>query len=135
MKYAGFFAALLWSATALAQASPPSCNMATIGNNAGPGTNGANYSGSFGTNSAQLMPASPNNLPRSGMFVQCLTASCQFALNTAGQGASLTIAGSIVMNGQFSYFNAASFGFVPQGPVNIVTNAASTAISAFACPQ
>jgi len=68
------------------------------------------------------------------MFVQCLTASCVFALNFNGTTASLTAAGNLVVSGQYAYFNGASFGFIPQGIVTIIANA-SSAITAYVCPQ
>lgn len=83
---------------------------------------------------AQLFAAAPANNPRRGMFVQCLTASCLFALNLNGATASLTAAGNVVINGQYGFYNAASFGFVPQTAVRIIASGSSV-ITAFACPN
>lgn len=93
---------------------------------------GNDYSGQFGTSSVQLMPAAPQ--PAWGLFIQCLTSSCQFAINPRG-AASLTVHPSVVANGQFGYFNSASLGFAINNAIQIVTNAAGSEITAWRCPQ
>ncbi len=103
-----------------------------VGTPACPGTP-TKYSGTF-TSDAQLLPAADQtNGPRLGWLVQCLTTSCQFALNWSGTAASLTDGSSYVVNGQYAYFNAASLGFVPQSAVRIIASGASV-ITAYSCP-
>lgn len=104
---------------------PYDCNMTT--------GNASNASGTYSSD-VPLFAAVPAGTVRKGMFVQCLTASCVFALNFAGDAASLTAAGNMVINGQYSYYNAASMGLVPQGAVRIIASGSSV-ISAWACPK
>ncbi len=125
MKWLPLTALLLFPCAAGAQQIPP-CNLA----------GGANYSGTVGTGSTALIPPNPNSPGvRTGIFIQCLTASCVLGINASNQAASTTAAGNLVLNGQYQYFNAASLGFVPQGPINVIANANSTVVTAFACPQ
>lgn len=104
---------------------PYDCNMTT--------GNAANASGTYSTDTS-LFAAVPSGTIRKGMFVQCLTASCMFALNFAGDAASLTAAGNMVINGQYGYYNAVSMGWVPQSAVRIIASGSSV-ISAWACPK
>lgn len=96
-------------------------------------TTTTNVSGTFSSDAALFAAADQSVGPRLGFFVQCLTTSCLFALNWNGAAASLTAAGSLVMNGQYAYFNAASLGFIPQGAVRIIASGSSV-ISAYSCP-
>lgn len=112
-------------AAAQQQVTVPPCNLDTA--------SVSNKSGTYNAD-AQLFAAPPQGTTRTGMFVQCLTASCTFALNFSGGTASLTAAGNLVVNGQYGFFNGTSFGFMPQGAVRIIANA-SSAITAWACPQ
>jgi hypothetical protein len=106
--------------------SLPDCNMAV---NA-PG----NKSGSYGATSVTLFAAPPQGTKRTGMFVECLTASCVVGLGFGGAAATTGASGSLIISGQYEYFNAASFGFIPQGAVTIITNNTASSITAFACP-
>lgn len=121
-----FLAALLLVPAVAAAQQTPTCNLA----------GGANYSASVGTTSVPLIPINPNSPgARTGIFIQCLTANCVLGINASNQAASTTAAGNIVLSGQYQYFNAAAMGFIPQGPINVIANAASTVVTAVACPQ
>lgn len=128
---ASLYGASSASAQQLVTPVPAACGAPTQ-----PAANGsaANASGTYGNSSVTLFPAPSQGVARTGMFVQCLTTSCQFALNLGGGTASLTTAGNLVMNGAYAYFNSASLGWTPQGKITIIA-AGSSVISAFACPM
>jgi len=124
MRLAG--ASVLWMVLLIAEPVaaqvPPFC------------TTYKDVSGTFSSDAQLIGATTVTGFPRTGLFVQCLTASCVFALNLQGNTASLTAAGNVVVNGQYGFFNAASFGFVPQGAVRIIASGSSV-ITAFACPN
>lgn len=97
--------------------------------------NKTDYSATVGGTSITLIPAAPQNVTRTGIFIQLLTGSASLAVNPSGGTASLTAAGNMVVSTQYAGFNFASMGFIPQGAITAVADTSGRVVSAFACPR
>ncbi len=124
-----FTLALLATRAAFAQTPvvsvPPPCNAG--------GT--ANYSATIGSSSQAFIPAPPAGVTRTGVFIQCLAATCVLGLNLTGGTASITAAGNLVVSGQYAVTDSNVWGFIPQGAITAIAPAGSTVVTAFACPS
>ena len=108
---------------------PPPCTISTATNTK------TDYSATITNTSAVLIPAAPQGVTRTGIFIQLLTGSASIAINPSGGTASLTAAGNIVCATQYCGVNFASMGFIPQGPITAIADSSSRVVSAFACPR
>lgn len=110
---------------------PPPC---TITATTAPTSTLNNYSGNVTTSSAVLIPSAPQGVTRTGIFIQCLAATCTLAINLSGGTASTSAAGNMVASGQYSGFNSAALGFTPQGAITAIADG-TRAVTAYACPR
>lgn len=107
---------------------PPPCSIITTA------ATKTDYSGNVTTGSAVLIPAAPQGVTRTGIFIQCLSATCTLGINPSGGTASLSAAGNMVASGQYSGFNFAALGFIPQGSITAIADG-TRAVTAFSCPR
>lgn len=107
---------------------PPPCSISTTA------ATRTDYSGNVTTGSGVLIPAAPQGVTRTGVFIQCLASTCTLGINPSGGTASLSAAGNIVASGQYSGFNFAALGFIPQGAITAIADG-TRAVTAFSCPR
>lgn len=106
---------------------PPPCSINTTA------TTRTDYSGNVTTSSAVLIPAPRQGVTRTGIFIQCLAATCTLAINLSGGTASTSVAGNMVCTGYLCGFNSAALGFTPQGSITAIADG-TRAVTAYACP-
>lgn len=108
--------------------TPPPCAITTTAQTK------TDYSGNVTNSSAVLIPAPPQGVTRTGIFIQCLASPCTLGINPSGGTASTSAAGNMVASGQYSGFNFAALGYIPQGPITAIADG-TRAVSAYACPR
>ena len=134
---------LLSSVAYAQQPGPQGCNFGpVVGASQSPG---ANYSKTVGTSVVTLIPAAPNNITRTGIFIELLTASATLAIlpytapgttpsTSGGNGEIIITTGSSAPN-NVAYLNFAGMGIIPTGPIQAIADSSGRVVSAWACPQ
>lgn len=134
MRFLAAVFLILWLTPALAQSTvqpvPMPCAI-----NATPGS-GNNYStSSLGASSTTLIPAPPQGVQRTAIWIQLLTSGATVGLNPSGAAASTSAAGNMVLSTQYQYLSFNSLGFMPSGAVTAIADSSSRVVTAYACPQ